>query len=201
MKLNIENLKQAIGDFNILMVQETGSVLFSQNPRDEDYVVVIENWDKDYKLLYIDGCDCFCHSLDLFEKKCKIQANSVLDIYAIGYEVGTVVYGEKPIQNYSWYDYRFPAIQAILSYGATSFFSPYAVVRGANGLRVCGKSMCWALLAYFAIVNGSFDFTPAQKEVLQLCHDKQLPYDYVEGFKKQLKTILSSQEIMPLNTI
>lgn len=189
--INIIKLQEFIGKYKIVLIQETGSSLFSDSPKDEDYVVVIENWDKDYALFNYENCDYFCHSFSLFEKKCKLEAGSFLDIYAITYQLGRILYGNKPIIDYDWLKNNKKAIKITLEYGEKSFFSPFTICRNSLGELVCSKTMCWGLITYFIVQNKGYFLTESQKKLLQSCHNKQLPRSYADSLKQNLLDLLN----------
>lgn len=188
---NFEKLQNEIKPAKIIYAHTTGATLYSTNPRDEDFVVVVDNWDQNYRLIAIDGVDYFVHSRALFEKKCRVEAGTKLDLYAIGYSVGETVYGEPPLGQYDFLQYKERAVKAVLKYGQENFFNPH-VKTVINGTRYCGKQLAWAYMVFFAIQNNSAKFTSEQKAILQKCHDRILPYENAVQLQENLQQMLEA---------
>lgn len=174
---DLEKIQAAVAPAEVVYAHETGSRTYATNPHDEDYVVVVDGWDKEYQYLTIDGADYFIHSRELFLRKCRVEAGSMLDIYAIAQTLGEPVYGEIAMPRYDFMAYIVEAVRAVLVHGEKSYFNPLVVVRnGETGERCCSKAMVWAYMVYYAALNGAPTYTAEQKAVMQQCHDYQLPY-------------------------
>ncbi len=167
-----------------LFVCRTGSKLFCNSTKDNDFVVVTED-SCEFRYLKHNGDCYFCYSRQCFEKMLKFQMDSFFNSHAIValFAKGeNLIYGQNPVENYNWWDYRRQAVANILDWGNNGFFLPTV---GAQQ-EMCVKSTVWAFATYFVLQNRQACFTPKQKHVLQLCHDNRLPVE----FRDKLKTAL-----------
>lgn len=185
----LEQLKSKLGNPNIVFVCQTGSTLFCENCHDLDYIAVLENWDKTFSHESIDGEEYYCYSLSEFEKFAKLETGTFKDLYALALLFNKTEYGTNPLLGYNWFKYQNKALETVLKCGKVNYFNKYLYLRNENGEKVCPKTMCWALATFYVIINQSATFTAEQKQVLQLCHDKQLPIKFAETLEKQVKEV------------
>ena len=59
---------------------------------------------------------------------------------------------------------------------------------------MCLKKSYWIFANYFALVNNSLDFTEEQLDIIQKCHDNELPRSYAEDLYQKLLEMLPKQE-------
>lgn len=182
----INTIKNLIGNYQILFICKTGSQIFCDNCNDKDYLVVVKDFEYAYKKFNKDNVDYFCYSLAEFNKLARMELNDQRDVYAVELLLNDVVYGENPIYKYDWFDYQKRAIEVALKRGETGPFNPR--VRHIKG--GCSKQMVWQLAIYFAIKNQSTLFTAEQRELLQKCHDGELPVSYAEELKTNLEALI-----------
>lgn len=182
----IDTVKSFIGDYEILYVVLTGSELFCENCKDKDYLVVVKDYEYPYKKFNKDNVDYFCYSLEEFEKLARMELRNYRDVYAIELLLNNSVYGKNPIAKYNWFDYQKKALEVALREGKKSCFCKQ--VRHVNG--GCSKQMVWQLAIYFAIKNQSANFPAEQRELLQKCHDGELPVSYAEELKNNIENLI-----------
>lgn len=60
--------------------------------------------------------------------------------------------------------------------------------------NACLKHSYWIFANYFALVNNSLDFTQEQLDIIQKCHDNELPRSYAEDLYQKLLEMLPKQE-------
>ena len=53
------------------------------------------------------------------------------------------------------------------------------------------KSMVWGLAIYYILSNSCFAFTEKQKEILQKAHDLELPIEYRDELKTNIKALVN----------
>ncbi len=184
----MERLKQLIGNFKILFVKQAGSNLFMSDGGDVDYLVVVENWNKQFCPYHIDGVDYFCFSQSYFEKFATLQLDKMQEIFALCLALGSTAYGTNPLLFYDWFNYKTQAVKSVLKW-----FDGYLngrVFCKNGGQRVCSKRLWWAFATYFAIVNNSAQLTDEQCLVLRACHDKLLPLDKGAELKQKLMQLI-----------
>lgn len=186
----IDIIQSKIGNFEILFMFKTGSELFCTNCKDSDVVVVIKDWDKDAKKYFIDGVDYFCYSETAFEKMAKMESGNFDDLFAVELLFATgenLLYGENPISDYNWFDYKYKAVETALKCGERNYFSPN--VHNAINAEMCCKRTMWAFIIYFVIVNNAPTLTSEQLVILQKCHDNELPRSIGEMLQADLQEL------------
>lgn len=52
--------------------------------------------------------------------------------------------------------------------------------------NACLQQTIWLFANYFALLNNSLDFTAEQLEILQKCHDNELPRTYADELYQNL---------------
>lgn len=177
----------------------TGSKTFCNNAKDEDIVCVKLNPTSDVDRL--DGQDIFYWSLDFFRKviafKCPDERVDYKQLYnivfAIRKERGEIV-GDLPedIANYNFFDYKDDIIRCCVQ--QCEKFALYKRYRNPNNKDACLKNSYWIFANYFALVNNSLDFTQEQLDIIQKCHDNELPRSYAEDVYQKLLAMLPQSE-------
>lgn len=154
---------------------KTGSQLFCTNCKDSDVIVVVDNFDK--KKFRIENTDVFVYSLEDFLKLAHVSVGDERDVYSILVPMAqgdNVLFGVSPLTaDYDWFAYKDKILNAALAYGEKSSFNEK--VKRTAAPDYCLKSTTWLFAIYYAIVNHGFDFTSEQKNILQKCHDGELP--------------------------
>lgn len=176
--------REILKDFDVICVIPTGSQVFCTNCHDTDYIVVVKECGRGWKQLRDDGIDYFVRDEKTFE---KIATGSPLILqgrYSIcvplAIKNGTVD-GDFPIENYNWFDYKDNILTSSLVYLDDSKRKFNAINREA-----CLKATYWDFANYFALLNNSLDFTAEQQEILQKCHDNELPRSYADDLYQKL---------------
>lgn len=170
-----------------LFVCRTGSKLFCDSQKDNDYVAVFEKSDVDYIHLRINGDCVFCYTKDCFEKMLTFQMedffnmHSVIMLFANG---ENLVFGQNPFPRYNWWNYRTKTVSCLLNVMDKTLSPPFAT--NAFNEKMCIKNTIWLFATYFVLQNRHTQFTPKQQKLLQLCHDNKLPVQYL----KRLRTAL-----------
>jgi hypothetical protein len=179
---------------DIVFIYKTGSCAWkSNNTQDEDFVIVVKNGINDHPITDGKGKDLFIRSLDKLKQMAKgetlpySQFVGLLSVYP-----ENVIYGELPIANYNWFDYQYQALLRDYEYAVKNYFTDKMVNKFTN--FNCSKRMCFGLLTYYAIKNGSFNYTAEQRQILQKCHDLELPISYRDELKLNMENLLKEQE-------
>ena len=188
----MEKFKQKLSNYNIIFACQTGSQLFCSNCNDVDYLVVVDNLDKDFVQHRIDDIDYFCMSVDAFVKMATMQSGKLYDLYSLCLLYGRVIEGQNPIDDYNWFDYQQRAVDVALWCGERNYFARALTFFNENKESVCSKRMIWALATYYTILNQSSDFTIEQIQTMQRCHDRQLPRENAHCLQEQLVLIKNS---------
>lgn len=188
----MEKFRQQFTNYNIIFACKTGSQLFCSNCNDIDYLVVVDNLDKDIEQHRIEDIDYFCMSVEAFIRMATMQSGKFHDLYSLCLLYGEVVIGQNPIANYAWLALKQKAIEIALWGGQRNYFAKRLKFYNANKDSVCSKRMIWALAIYYTIVNNSTTFTDEQKQVMQLCHDGQLPRANADWLQEQLLALQKS---------
>lgn len=178
-------------DYEVICIIPTGSQLFCRNCKDEDYLVCVKDCGtQGREKLYANGVDYFVRNVVEFEKIATASPSIPQGINAICVPIaiknGTLV-GELPIENYNWFDYKDNVITSCLQYLGTILRKTSRINRGA-----CVKAAYWLFANYFALLNNSLDFTAEQQEILQKCHDNELPRSYVDDLCQKLMGMRNS---------
>lgn len=172
-------------DYEVICKIPTGSQLFCKNCRDEDWLICVKECSKQgYEQRFSDGIDYFIRDEKTTEKIATASPAIFQGLYGICVPIaiknGTIV-GELPIANYNWFDYKDNIITSCLQYLGSARRKINLVNREA-----CCKTAYWLFANYFALVNNSLEFTDEQKEILQKCHDNELPRTYADELYQNL---------------
>ena len=190
--LDLKKLKNSLptaGD--LLFVCRTGSAVYcSKNHRDEDFVAVFNELPDDEVTVRVDGGEYFCYSLEGFKQMATLSSGKFYDLYAICLLLSPPLFGQNPITNYNWFDYKERVPDVLLRCGEVNYFSPNIVKKNKElGYEVCPKKMCWAFASVFCLTNYSAKFDEKQRKMLQDCHDGVLPIQYAEELKAIIKRL------------
>lgn len=187
-----------IDDKNTLFYYLGGSATFCTNCGDSDIVCVQENVER--ATIREEGVDTFCFDVETFRNRLSFNETAQYryrELYNVGFamlkEQGKV-YGEMPedIANYNWFDYKDKVIERCVEQCDVYILNPR--YRNSLGKDLCLKHGYWLIANYYALVNNSLEFTDEQLEILQKCHDNELPRTYAEDVYKELVGMLPKQE-------
>lgn len=182
-----ERIQEIIGqEWEIIFACKTGSQLFCSNPHDEDIMVVIKDYPYEYKKYFVDNTDLFCQSYEAFYKKATF-CSAYPSLYALTWQFAkegkTMICGEFPLKDWDWFDWKLQAVTEAIEQGEKRYF--HRQIFGGDG-KSCSKGMVWALAIYYAVKNGNLNYTAAQKELMQKCHDIELPKEYAYLLKDKM---------------
>ena len=189
---------------NILFYFVSGSKTFCTNATDEDLVGV--QYEVEKRVDRYDGVDVFYWSLDTFRQilkfECTIENIVHTELYNISFAISKEkgeVFGEMPVDiaNYNFFDYKEEIVKSCIKSCETYASNP----RLTNPVNkyMCLKNSYWIFANYFALINNSLDFTQEQLDIIQKCHDNELPRSYVEDLYNKLLEMQASQEVLNEN--
>ena len=184
---------------NVLFYFVTGSKTFCTNATDEDLIGV--RYEVEKRVDRYDGVDVFYWSLDTFRQllkfKCPIEIVAHKELYNISFAIKKEegeIFGEMPadIANYNFFDYKEDIVKSCIKSCEKYALNP----RLTNPVNedMCLKKSYWIFANYFALVNNSLDFTQEQLDIIQKCHDNELPRSYIEDVYQKLLAMLPKQE-------
>ena len=184
---------------NVLFYFVSGSKTFCTNATDEDLIGV--RYEVEKRADRYDGVDVFYWSLDTFRQllkfKCPIETVAHKELYNISFAIKKEegeIFGEMPadIANYNFFDYKEDIVKSCIKSCENYALNP----RLTNPVNedMCLKKSYWIFANYFALVNNSLDFTQEQLDIIQKCHDNELPRSYIEDVYQKLLAMLPKQE-------
>ena len=184
---------------NVLFYFVSGSKTFCTNATDEDLIGV--RYEVEKRVDRYDGVDVFYWSLDIFRQllkfKCPIETVAHQELYNISFAIKKEegeIFGEMPadIANYNFFDYKEDIVKSCIKSCEKYALNP----RLTNPVNedMCLKKSYWIFANYFALVNNSLDFTQEQLDIIQKCHDNELPRSYIEDVYQKLLAMLPKQE-------
>lgn len=181
----ITEIKNRIPNANVVCMYKTGSAILCDNCRDNDIVAICDNVSFIscfFKLQEL-NTDVICLSKESAYKEATghKKARGLAVALATG---DNLLYGKLPFEDYSWDKYKLNVLQT--EYKSFKKLS----LRMARKSGVCDKSMTWTFATYFACINNTLDFTAEQRELLQKCHDGELPVSYAEELKNNIENLI-----------
>lgn len=185
-----------LSKYEVLCKIPTGSNLLCKNCKDEDFLVVVKDCGKKgYAQLNENGVDFFVRDISTFTRIAKSDPMLTQGLYSIcvAFAVKNGVDGELPIKNYNWFDYRDNIINSCLNHIRQSYYELPRVINTTNR-NACLKQTYWAFANYFALVNNSLELTEEQLDIIQKCHDNELPRSYAEDLYQKLLAMLPKEE-------
>lgn len=180
---------------DVIFVCKTGSTLFCNNCKDKDIVVVTASGEEYRRLLGYEDYDIFCRSVDGIKKMITFGDDKVPSVYAITFALAkgeNVLYGTNPIQDFDYFAHKDEIVKTLIENAQKRDCNPR--IRNGRNNDACLKQSIWLFANYFALVNNSLDFTAEQLEIIQKCHDNELPRSYAEEVYEKLLEMLPKQE-------
>lgn len=182
-----------------------GSKVFCNNAKDED-IVCVKQGTTIHTDRYNEG-DVFWWPLDYFRQMLQFNCDDSYYehkllynlVFAIRKEKGEIT-GDIPddIVNYNWFDYRDEIIKCCIR--SCEKYALHPRLTNAKNKDMCLKHSYWIFANYFALMNNSLEFTAEQLEIIQKCHDNELPKSYVEKLYNNLIALLPQQEVKSRDT-
>lgn len=170
-------------------------MLFCNNCKDRDIVVITANGDDYRRISRYEDYDIFCYSLAGIKKCSEFQFNNRHTLYLIALELAkgdNIVYGENPMPDFYLLGYKEKLLEVLICRARTYDCNP--IISNKNNKNACLKQSIWLFANYFALANNSLDFTTEQLDIIQKCHDNELPRSYAEEVYKKLLEMLPVQE-------
>lgn len=178
----LTEIKKRYPNAIVYCIIRAGSALFCENCRDTDIIAICDGlgFTSSFVALRDLRLDIICLNINAIDRELNGR-QGLTEALATG---ENLLYGEFPLLDYSWENHKKNALKANYDY----------MVRRALLLskkkNVCDKSLVWAFATYFTFLNSSLDFTDEQKEILQKCHDFELPVSYAEELKVNIENLL-----------
>lgn len=182
----IEHIQEQTNN-DVIFVYKTGSALFCNKCKDKDIVVVTESGADYRRLLRYEDYDIFCYSLDGLKKCTNFGMGDTFSTYLIALALAkgeNVLYGTNPIQDFDYFAHKDEIVKTLVGNAQRRDCNPR--IRNAHNNDACLKQSIWLFANYFALVNNSLDFTAEQLEIIQKCHDNELPRSYAYAFYNKL---------------
>lgn len=192
-----DKLKPLLGSAEIVFVCKTGSSLFCSRCNDDDLLVVVKNADFDFKHFRLENTCVFCYSQEEFEKFATLKLDDYRAMFSLAALLATednVLYGQNPVENYNWWNYRKQALEKVTKFGKQNFLNNK--IYNAKNRAACTPKMIWGLATCYVLQNGSAVFTEEQKNILQLCHDNCLPLVYRNVLEKDLQQLQEQLQVV-----
>ena len=190
----IENIHEQTNN-DTIFVYKTGSALFCNKCKDKDIVVVTSSGDDYRRLLRYEDYDIFCYSLDGLKKCASFVMGDTFSIYIIAFALAkgeNVLYGTNPIQDFDYFAHKNKIIKALVENARKRDCN--SRIRNIHNTAACLKQSIWLFANYFALINNSLDFTEEQLDIIQKCHDNELPRSYAEDVYQKLLAMLPQSE-------
>lgn len=168
----------------VMVAVQTGSNTFNlSNTHDNDVLYIIEDGSNEWRhYIRLDKEDLFIVDYHILERAIRFEFTNMREaIYCVFYTISlfcasrnkknNLLYGELPI---------------ILNLDAYSKNRRKAVAIFLEQCRTrkghCAKTMYWAMALIYALQNNGEWFTAEQLDMIQKCHDRELPVGYVDKF-------------------
>lgn len=185
-----------LSKYEVICKIPTGSNLLCKNCKDKDFIIVVKDCGKKgYVQLNEDGVDYFVRNIPTFIRIAQSDPMLKQGLYSISVAFASKngVDGVLPIENYDWFNYKDNIINSCINHLWQSYYSLPREVNTKNR-NACLKQTYWAFANYFALVNNSLDFSAEQLDIIQKCHDNELPRSYAEDLYQKLLEMLPKQE-------
>lgn len=192
----IDHIKQIAPD--VTFICKTGSTLFCNNCKDNDVIVCTANGDDFGRRERYENYDIFFYSIKSPEKFLNQSFNCKYIIYFLAFALAeqnadNSIYGKNPLSNFYFHDdFKKRLIDQLIIEAEKGdcnrrIFNP-------KNRNACLKRSIWLFANYFAISNNSLEFTEEQLDIIQKCHDNELPRSYAEDVYQKLLAMLPQSE-------
>lgn len=184
----IERIKTEIKNDSILYAFRCGSYAWKcSNPHDEDILIITDSSDYYLKAFAQDGKDIFIKSKKQWEKeKYSYYINNALNI----------LFPENVL--YTTKEFDFSQSKEEVLNALHNFYlaqKERTLVKEEQGM--CWKRMYQGIMLYYAAIgDGSFNFTQEQWDIIQKCHDRELPISYRDELKVNMEKILKEKGLI-----
>lgn len=180
----IDELKQVFGSDNIIYAHYTGSEVFCTNCKDKDVIVVVKDSIANNRFDRIDGYDVFVRSESYMTKLVNFDVVEQKSLYLISLIKGQAIYGTNPFPDFNLFAHKAELVDLMIRLCEEKYCSQrYHNMKNWNA---CLQQTIWLFANYFALLNNSLDFTAEQQEILQKCHDNELPRTYADDLYQKL---------------
>lgn len=185
----IDELKENLGN-EMLCAYQTGSEIFCTNCKDKDIVVITNGGEEHGRLFGYDGYDVFTYSLDALNDIINFKAINGYSLYLIALAKSNILYGENPCDKLDLFAHKAELVDLMIEQCKSKYCSTR--YRNAKNRTACLQQTIWLFANYFALLNNSLDFTAEQQEILQKCHDNELPRSYADDLYQKLLEMRNS---------
>lgn len=179
----IEELKNKLGD-EMLCAYQTGSALFCTNCKDKDIVVVTNDGNAHSRIFGYSGYDVFTYSKAQLEKIVNFEIRDKYTLYLIALAKSNMLYGTNPFPYLNLFSHKAELVDLMIQQCEEKYTNKK--YRNMINRDACLQQTVWLFANYFALVNNSLEFTTEQKEILQKCHDNELPRTYADELYQNL---------------
>lgn len=167
----------------VMVAVQTGSNTFNlSNAHDNDVLYVIEDGSNEWRhYMRLDKEDFFVVDYHILEKAVRFEFTNMREaIYCVLYTISlfcasrnksNLLYGELPV------GLNLNAHSENRRKAAAIFLEQCRTRKGH-----CAKTMYWAMALIYALQNNGKWFTAEQLGMIQKCHDRELPVEYVDKF-------------------
>lgn len=176
-------------DDEVLCIAYTGSSIFCTNCKDLDLFVITKGaggrkYLNNYSEFSSSGIDVFAWSIDYIQQVINYRYVDVMNLYLLGLTDKNIVYGANPFPSFNLFDHKADLLDTMIKLCENKYCS--AKYRNMKNKDMCLSRTYWLFANYFALVNNSLEFTTEQKEILQKCHDNELPRTYADELYQNL---------------
>lgn len=190
----IEHIKEKTNN-DVVFVYKTGASLFCNRCKDND-IVVVTNYGDDYRrLTKYEDYDIFCYSLDGIKKYATMEVTGQFSLYLIAFALAknnNIIYGVNPLPNFNLLEYRDKLVRILIDNAKR--YDCNKNIKNRLNKSACLKQSIWLFANYFSLVNNSLELTEGQLDIIQKCHDNELPRSYAEDLYQKLLEMLPKQE-------
>lgn len=188
MKKLIDYIKQIAPD--VTFICKTGSTLFCNNCKDNDVIVCTTNGDDFGRRERYENYDIFFYSIKSLEKFLNQSFNCRYIVYFLAFALAeqnaaNSIFGKNPLSNFYFHDDFKKRLIDQLIIEAEKGDCNRRMFNSRNR-NACLKRSIWLFANYFAISNNSLEFTEEQLDIIQKCHDNELPRSYAYAFYGKL---------------
>lgn len=183
-----EKIKTYIKEEPIIeFISKTGSILFCENCKDTDYIVVIENDVPSFKIYDKEiNEDFFIKSRKTYNKYLNFEGNNLHNLFIIEnlFIEKQCIYGKATVELdlLGKKEQYKTLLKTVLpkSFLNTRF-------KHKNSDKFCHPHLWWVILGLKLIENNSYEITLEIKNLIQQCHDGVLDKSWENYIKEKLQ--------------